>query len=272
MELDAEALIQGTIAPDVIESTRGGAGENDEDYIKLHHNVGGLPKNLKIRIIEPLKNLFKYQVRKLGELLGVPRNILEKQPFPGPGLSVRIAGKITKEKLAILRRATEIVETKLKLYKPSQYFAYILDSEPNIKLPDISWKIGFNKVIPAKILSAESVGVKGDRRVKCKIMVLEKTSLLNEEWIDLLNLQARITGIYENICRVAILVDEAVNKEGYGIIIRAVNTRDYMTAIPSMIPAETLREASSMIRGVSDKIVFTAYEITTKPASTIELM
>jgi GMP synthase (glutamine-hydrolysing) len=125
---DARYLAQGTLYPDVIESGHGYAGMAAN--IKLHHNVGGLPAELGFVLVEPLRELFKDEVRRVGEVLGLPENIVWRHPFPGPGLAVRIIGEITPQRLAILRDADEIVLEELvanHLYrKTSQVFAVLL--------------------------------------------------------------------------------------------------------------------------------------------------
>ena len=124
-------MIQGTIAPDWIES--GGMGR---DTIKSHHNVGGLPENMHLKLCEPLRELYKHEVREVGQQLGLPDSIYQRQPFPGPGLAVRIVGEITEEKVKIVQDACDIVETEIdnaskagKMERPWQYFAALLPSK-----------------------------------------------------------------------------------------------------------------------------------------------
>jgi len=106
---DARFLVQGTLYPDIIES-----GTKDAAKIKSHHNVGGLPDDLQFELVEPLRNLFKDEVRVMGEELGLPEEIVWRQPFPGPGLAVRIVGTVTPERLEILRRADAVVVEEIK--------------------------------------------------------------------------------------------------------------------------------------------------------------
>jgi len=125
-EENVEYLVQGTIAPDWIES-----GDGLRDTIKSHHNVGGLPENMKLKLVEPLRDLYKDEVRKVARLLGL--HISERQPFPGPGLAIRIIGAATKERTEIVREACDIVEKEIedavkkgKMEEPWQYFAVLI--------------------------------------------------------------------------------------------------------------------------------------------------
>jgi len=125
-EENVEYLLQGTIAPDWIES-----GDDLRDTIKSHHNVGGLPENMKLKLVEPLRDLYKDEVRKVARLLDL--QISERQPFPGPGLAIRIIGAATKERTEIVREACDIVEKEIedsvekgKMEKPWQYFAVLV--------------------------------------------------------------------------------------------------------------------------------------------------
>ncbi len=134
-----EYLVQGTIAPDWIES-----GDTLRDTIKSHHNVGGLPKDMKLKLVEPLRDLYKDEVRKVARALKLP--VSEKQPFPGPGLAVRIIGEATPERTEIVREACDIVEKEI-------------ESAVEKGLMEMPWQY-FAVLLPVK-----SVGIHGDRRV-----------------------------------------------------------------------------------------------------------
>ena len=124
---NAEYLVQGTIYPDVVES-----GKGDASTIKSHHNVGGLPSVMDFKgIVEPLRELFKDEVRAVGLKLGIPEKLVMRQPFPGPGLAVRIIGDITKEKADTLREADAIFREELEAanVKSNQYFAVLTDTQ-----------------------------------------------------------------------------------------------------------------------------------------------
>lgn len=142
---DIEFLVQGTIYPDIVES-----GTKTSAKIKSHHNVGGLPEDLSFKLIEPLRELFKDEVREVGRELDIPEHIVERQPFPGPGLGIRVLGEITEDKLEIVRNADAIFREEIKNAgldrKIWQYFAC---------LPNIS-----------------SVGVMGDERTYCHTIAL----------------------------------------------------------------------------------------------------
>ena len=196
---DAKFLAQGTLYPDVIESGHSHAGTAAN--IKLHHNVGGLPEDLDFELVEPLRELFKDEVRQVGEMLGLPEHIVWRHPFPGPGLAVRVIGEITPERLRVLRDADEILIEELvaaNLYrKTAQVFAVLLP-------------IG-------------TVGVMGDARS------------------------------YDGV-----------------IAIRAVESKDFMTADWARLPYDLMATISNRIinevRGVNRVV----YDISSKPPATIE--
>ncbi len=196
---DARWLAQGTIYPDVIESA--GAKSGKAHNIKSHHNVGGLPEHMKLKLLEPLRELFKDEVRAIGEELGLPHQMVWRHPFPGPGLGVRILGAVNKEYADILRRADAIYIEELyssgHYEKISQAFAVFL---------------------PVK-----SVGVMGDGRT------------------------------YE-----------------YVIALRAVETKDFMTAGWYPLPYEDMARISNRIINEVKGVNRVVYDISSKPPATIE--
>ena len=161
---DVKWLAQGTIYPDVIESVSATGGPSAT--IKSHHNVGGLPDFMNLKVIEPLKLLFKDEVRRVGNSLEIEQNILGRHPFPGPGLAIRILGTITPEKVKILQEVDQIFIEGLK----------------NENLYDKIWQAG------AILLPVNSVGVMGDERTYEKCVVLravESTDGMTADWVDL---------------------------------------------------------------------------------------
>ena len=193
-----EFLAQGTIYPDILESIKQAEGKK---AVKSHHNVGGLPDDLQFELVEPLKLLFKDEVRVVGEALGLPRAMVYRQPFPGPGLGVRCLGAITRDRLEALREADAILRDEFDkcglAEKVWQYFVVI---------PDI-----------------KSVGVKDESRY-----------------------------------------------EGWPAIIRAVNTKDAMSATIEEIPYAVLAKITSRITSEVEGINRVLYDITPKPTGTIE--
>ena len=191
-------LAQGTIYPDILESVKAAEGKK---AVKSHHNVGGLPEDLQFELVEPLKLLFKDEVRVVGEALGLPHAMVYRQPFPGPGLGVRCLGAITRDRLEALREADAILRDEFDkcglAEKTWQYF---------IAVPDI-----------------KSVGVKDDSRY-----------------------------------------------EGWPAIIRAVNTKDAMTATIEEIPYPVLHKIVARITAEVEGINRVLFDLTPKPTGTIE--
>ena len=191
-------LAQGTIYPDILESIKQAEGKK---AVKSHHNVGGLPKEMQFELVEPLKLLFKDEVRVVGEALGLPHAMVYRQPFPGPGLGVRCLGAITRDRLCALREADAILREEFD----------------NCGLAEKVWQ--YFVVIP----DLKSVGVKDESRF-----------------------------------------------EGWPAIIRAVNTKDAMTATIEEIPYTVLHKVTSRIVSEVDGINRVLYDLTPKPTGTIE--
>lgn len=195
----AEFLAQGTLYPDIIESQSAFGGPTS--VIKSHHNVGGLPKNMKLKLVEPLKYLFKDEVRLLGTALGLDEGLVWRQPFPGPGLAIRVIGEITNRRLSIIRKVDDVL---LEEIKNGGYYRKLWQS--------------FAVLLPIK-----SVGVMGDKRT------------------------------YENI-----------------VAIRAVTSKDAMTADWAKLPHRLLGNISNRIINEVSGVNRVVYDISSKPPSTIE--
>jgi GMP synthase (glutamine-hydrolysing) len=155
-------LAQGTLYPDVIESAVPGVSSKAATMIKTHHNVGGLPKDIKFKLIEPLKQLFKDEVRILGSELGVPDEIISRQPFPGPGLAIRIIGEVTEERVDILQRADEIVMDEIRA---ADYYKKLWQSF-------------------AVLLPIRTVGVMGDKRTYLNTIALRAVTSVDAMTAD----------------------------------------------------------------------------------------
>ncbi len=174
-KVGGDCLIQGTIYPDRIESEGG---------IKSHHNVGGLPSSMEFRcLVEPLRDLYKDEVREVARALGLPQEISERMPYPGPGLAVRIVGEVTAEKLGVVRKANAIVEEEVMGFEPWQAFAAIL---------------------------GKATGVKGDNRIYGWVVAIRSVSsrdamtadVMELPWDVLRRISSRITGEIPTVARV----------------------------------------------------------------------
>jgi GMP synthase (glutamine-hydrolysing) len=186
-----EFLAQGTLYPDVIESGASLTGSSAA-VIKTHHNVGGLPEDMNLRLLEPLRLLFKDEVRRLGEELGLPETMTWRHPFPGPGLAIRILGEVTEERLAILREADAIVLEEIRRAGLYRQLAQVL----------------------AVLIPVRSVGVMGDQRTYAYPIVLRAVTtedFMTADW-------ARLPyGVLERISNRVINEVPGVNRVVYDI-------------------------------------------------------
>jgi GMP synthase (glutamine-hydrolysing) len=171
---NAEFLAQGTLYPDIIESQSAFGGPTS--IIKSHHNVGGLPKKMNLKLIEPLKFLFKDEVRKLGKTLGLPEELVWRQPFPGPGLAIRVIGEVTARRLAILRKADAIM---LEEIRAAGYYKKLWQSFP-------------------VLLPVKSVGVMGDKRTYENIVALRAVTSVDAMTADWAKLPHKLLGTISN--------------------------------------------------------------------------
>lgn len=271
-----EYVVQGTIAPDWIE-TQGG--------IKTQHNVleqvGIDPlATYGFKIVEPLADLYKDQVRNLGKHIELPIELAERQPFPGPGLLVRCIGRVTRPKLQALKVATKIVERKLAPMRPDQYFAAVIDNryvDGQLAKP-IRETSAAALGLPAgevhvEVFEDRVTGVKGDERSYARLVGvrLQEESRETYGWLPekLQTLQSSIVEKFPDATRVAFLVKEKRADGPVSVLVRAVSTRDFMTAAVSAVPWKILKDiAEEVLKTTNASRVF--YDITPKPPATIE--
>ena len=269
-------VVQGTIAPDWIE-TQGG--------IKTQHNIleqVGIDSlsTYGFKVVEPISELYKDQVRVLGRHLDVPRDLSERQPFPGPGLLVRCIGPISKKKLDLLKSSTKIVEEKLGPFNYDQYFAGVIENkfteEPVYKsledtaagalgLPSLETRVD--------VFDDRVTGVKGDTRSYGRLagIRIQEDSRETYGWLpEKLRLaQSSIVEKFVEVTRVAVLVKEKRGGHPLSVIVRAVSTRDFMTAAVAQVPWKILKDiAESILKAGDSSRVY--YDITPKPPATIE--
>ena len=278
-EEGCQFLVQGTIAADIVETIGG---------IKTQHNVlsqmGINPiERFGFRVIEPLASLYKWQVRKVARYLGVPSEISERQPFPGPGLSVRVVGEIKSDKLESLKKATTITEKKLAKHKPSQYFAAILDnveqpSHPSLKgIREIA--AGFLNIpsssVSVKIFKDKATGIVSGKRSYGEIAAIKaetERGKVHETSIgNLVSLQTRVLKEYPALTRVFYCAQEVKRKQPYAVVTRAIKTVDFLTASVAEIPWETLTETAEEILNKCKNVSGVYHDVTPKPPATVEM-
>ena len=272
-----ECVVQGTIAPDWIE-TQGG--------IKTQHNVLeqiGIDSAsaFGFKIIEPLADLYKDQVRILGRHLNLPSELSQRQPFPGPGLLVRCVGRVTKEKIAVLKEVTKTVENTLAPFNYEQFFAAVIENDffSDASLKTIRQVAGESLGIPVSdvhvdVFEDRVTGVKGDQRCYGRLagVKLSEDSRETYGWLPdrLRQLQTSIVERFSDITRVGLLVKERRARGSLSVLVRAVSTRDFMTAAVSPVPWKILKDIGQNALKDNKKISRVYYDITPKPPGTIE--
>jgi GMP synthase (glutamine-hydrolysing) len=272
-------LVQGTIQADIVETKKG---------IKTQHNVlaqiGISPtKRYGFQVIEPVVSLYKEQVRKVARYLGVPTEISERQPFPGPGLSVRIVGEIKVDKLEVLKKATAIAEEKFAEHGPSQYFASIIDNLETPQHPCIAhikeaaarYLNVPTRNLSVKVFQDKATGVKGGQRHYGEIAALKaqtEDGRIHQAFIrNLVMLQTKVITENPSFTRILYAVQEKPQKQPYVISLRAVQTRDFLTAQVAEIPWTTLTETAEKILEACLNVSGVYYDVTPKPPATIEM-
>jgi GMP synthase (glutamine-hydrolysing) len=271
-------LVQGTIKADVVETTGG---------VKTQHNVleqMGIDtvKRYGFKVVEPLVSLYKGQVRMVARHLGVPAEIAERQPFPGPGLSVRVVGEIKRDKLNSEKKATTIVEQQFTKHNPSQYFAAILDNKAaaypvNMRLQDaIARFLNVpSRHVGIKIFEARVTGVKDGKRRYGEIVAVKaqtmEGSIHNPPISRLVALQTKATTEDQTITRMLYNVKENPEKQPYVAVLRAIQTEDYLTAAVSEIPWTTLNATADQIMKTCPNVSAVYYDVTPKPPATVEM-
>jgi GMP synthase (glutamine-hydrolysing) len=273
-------LVQGTILADIVETAGG---------VKTQHNVlsqiGINPRErFGFLIVEPLATLFKGQVREVARHLGLPREIAERQPFPGPGLSVRVVGEIRRDKLDAVKKATAIAEEKLAPHAPSQYFAVIVDNVEDAshdsQLQQIQMQVAENlKVsrghVNVRIFEDKATGVREGNRVYGEIAAIKafdaKGNSIQPSIPDLIELQNGILTDNPSFTRVFYVIREKPLKQPYIVAVRAISTTDFLTAKVSDIPWKTLNEIAQSVLSLCPTVSTVCYDVTPKPPATIEM-
>lgn len=276
---DCGILVQGTIRADIIETVGG---------VKTQHNVleqiGINPmQKFGFKVAEPLLLLFKEQVRIVARHLGLPTEFSERQPFPGPGLSVRVVGEIRPDKLEILKTATTMIEHELAVHKPGQYFAVIVDNE---EAPQASRALHVQETVAhllnvpsrnvhVKVFKDRATGVEGGKRRYGEVVGIKVQTMdgrLHQTGIqNLVSVQARIITENPPVARVFYAVKDSGQKKPFVIGIRSVQTKDFLTAEVSEIPWTTLDKIGEEIVEQCADVSTVYYDVTPKPPATIEM-
>ena len=249
-------LAQGTIWPDILESEAG---------IKAHHNVGGLPKEMNLQLCEPLRWLFKDEVRRVGRELGMPEHLITRHPFPGPGLAVRILGEITPERVRILQEADDIFIRGLREYK--------------VRLSGEEARRVLAAGVPASMVNDQPsmVNVQSTTNGQCSMFNGQSTS---NGQCSTVNVQSEIeVSLYDQIWQAGAILLASVRSVGvmgdertyeHPVALRAVTSTDAMTADWAQLPYDFLARVSNDIINHVRGVNRVCYDVSSKPPATIE--
>ena len=274
-----KVLVQGTIRADIIETVGG---------VKTQHNVleqmgVNTMKSYGFKIVEPLVTLYKEQVRMVARHLGLPNEFSERQPFPGPGLSVRVVGEIRNDKLEIVRKATSVVERSLAQHKPSQYLAVVIDNEEavdSLGAVHIQETVSRFLNVPSrnvsvKIFRDKATGVEAGKRRYGDVVGLNVRTMSGEihqvPIHNLVSLQSKMNAEKPSITRVFYAIKELSEKKPYVVGVRSVETRDFLTAKVSDLPWTLLEKVAEEIIAICANVSAVYYDVTPKPPATIEM-
>jgi GMP synthase (glutamine-hydrolysing) len=272
-------LVQGTIAADIVETTGG---------VKTQHNIlaqiGIDPiQRYGYQVVEPVAALYKGQVREVARYLGIPSEMSERQPFPGPGLSVRVVGEIRSDKLNSLKKATTITEENLVKHQPEQYFAAVIDNTEKpqycslIRIQETTARfLNFPmRSVAVRVFQDKATGVKaGERRYGDIVTITVKTAngdVHQPPIKDLVAIQENIVRENPSITRILYAVYEVEQKRSYVIAVRAIQTKDFLTARVSEIPWATLNQTAQEILEACSNVSSVYYDVTPKPPATVEM-
>ena len=272
-----EWLVQGTIAPDLIE-TKGG--------VKTQHNVleqiGIDPKQkYGYKVVEPVASLYKPQVRILSRKLGFPKEMSERQPFPGPGLMVRCVGPVSQGKLQQLKTATEIIEKALKNNDAQQYFAAIIEDNPYEGMETYGLSNDLSSLLNLEsgdlnisILENMATGVVEGKRIYGQMAGITISSTIKEEMNEMIAKLiaecSRLVRDNPNYIRLLLEIKRIEKRKPHAAIIRAIKTDKFLTAQPLKIDWKKLNSTSSKIMKQCTKVSTVYYDLTPKPPATIE--
>ena len=253
-------LAQGTIYPDRIESLN-----ITGKTIKSHHNVGGLPKEMNLQLCEPLRWLFKDEVRRVGRELGMPEHLITRHPFPGPGLAVRILGEITPERVRILQEADDIFIRGLREYK--------------VRLSGEEARRVLAAGVPASMVNDQPsmVNVQSTTNGQCSMFNVQSTS---NGQCSTVNVQSEIeVSLYDQIWQAGAILLASVRSVGvmgdertyeHPVALRAVTSTDAMTADWAQLPYDFLARVSNDIINHVRGVNRVCYDVSSKPPATIE--